>query len=359
MNSNFVISSFIYGSNDYTLFNVSKNSSTINTSNFTVGGDITVIGNIITNSPITSGTVSCSNILLSCDPTKQTPFLIYSGASNLLKLNTTSNTLFIQPNVGIGTTIVRYKLQTQGAIYTSEGVYASYLSSNASSPNIQMYGNLTVNGRLSVTEQFSLGNTNLSVAGINAINTLYTLYPAISAKQQTGASPLAVISTLNGDGTSNAMFSISSSGRTYIGADVANLSYMSNIEYSSNSSNAMFNLYLPFSNSNDSLLRATSYNGCNVLAISNDAYLGIGTTTVLHQLHIHTDSNVILQNPLTSNIASIGVYQDTIQNKPIIVGYSNSIPVVSISGDGYVFIGSTSNVYLTPDGTVSASNLQT
>ncbi|QIG60048.1 regulator of chromosome condensation (RCC1) repeat protein [Dishui Lake large algae virus 1] len=359
MNSNFVISTFIYGSNDYTLFNLSKSSSAINTSNFTVDGDVTVIGNIVTNSPITLGNVSCSSILLSCDPTNQTPFLIYSGESNIFTLNTTSNTMFIEPNVGIGTTIVNYTLHTQGTMYTSDGIYTSYLSSNDSSSNIQVYGNLNVNGRLSVTEQFSLGNTNLSVAGINAVNTQYTLYPAITVKQQTGATPLAIISKLNNDGTSNAMFGISSSGRTYIGTDVANLSYMSNIEYSSNSNNAMFNIHLPFSNSNDNLLRATSYSGCNTLTISNNAYLGIGTTTILHQLHIHTDSNVILENPSTSNLASIGIYQDNIQSKPIFTGYSNSIPVVSISGDGYVSVGSTSNVYLTPDGSVFASNVQT
>ncbi|QIG60047.1 regulator of chromosome condensation (RCC1) repeat protein [Dishui Lake large algae virus 1] len=359
MNSNFVISSFIYGSNDDTLFSVSKNSSIINTSNCIFGGNMTVTGRIVTNSPTTTDDLSCSNIVISCDPTNPTPFFVHSGASNLITLNTASNTVLIEPNVGIGTTIVKYMLQTQGSMYTTEGMYTSYLRSNASSPNIRVYGNLNILGALAVTEPFSLGNVNLSVAGINIVNNQYTLYPAVSAKQHTGASPLAIISALNDNGTSNVMFGISSSGRTYIGTDVANLSYMSNIEYSSNSSNAMFNIHLPFSNSNDNLLRATSYSSSNALTISNDAYLGIGTTTILHQLHIHTDSNVILENPLTSNLASIGIYQDNIQSKPIFAGYSNSIPVVSISGTGDVSVGTNSKIYLRPDGTVSASNIQT
>jgi hypothetical protein len=360
--SNLVISSLLYGPQGYRLMDIGRDVSTIYSSTFSFPGSVVVSsnmvvdGNIIHNQPLITSNILTSNIQLYADPAYNVPFLVSSNGVDLMYLNTRSNALVVLPNVGIGTTVPRYALQVQGPVYSSDGVYTSYITSNTTTAStIQVYGNLNVNGTLSSTESLDLNNTRLNLSGISISNIRYQDFPGLIVNQRVGGFPIAVVNTRHDDNTSNTMFGVSASGRTYIGVDLNNPSQTALAEASSQS-NAMLTVALPYSYSNDSLLRAVGYTTSNSLIISGDAYLGMGTTQAYHPVHLHMQSNTnMLLNPL-SNAATIGLYHSNLPNKPFLVASSNSTTVFYVDGSGSVGIGT--SIFLGSNGDVQANNIR-
>jgi len=360
--SNLVISSFVYGDGAYRLVDLSREQSSITSSNLTISGSMVVTsnllvsGNIINQKPVYVSNVISSNIHLYTDQTIDTPFSITSNSVDIFKLTTASNMLYIGQNVGIGTTIPLYKLHVQGPIYSSSGIYTSYISSNTGNNTLQVYGNLNVNGVFSTTESFNFGNANLRIAGLNVLNTKYAEYSALYINQPAGYHPILSTNVLEADGTSNTVFGISASGRTYIGTDLTNYAAVNQQEAVS-TSNAMVTVGLPHSFSNDNILKATSYNRSNVMMISKDAYIGVGTEQVFHPLHFHMQSNTnMMSNPL-SNASTIGMYHVDMPNKAFLVATSNSVPVFTVDSYGSMYLGSNTGVYLGSNGDARMLNL--
>lgn len=365
--SNLVISSLVYGQSGYRLLDISREQSSILSTSLTLSGNmivtnnLSVSGTIINQKPVYVSNVVCSNIQLYTDSTVSTPFNITSNSVNVLTLNTAQNTFYVEQNVGIGTTIPRYKLQVQGPIYTTNGIYTPFISSNAGNNAVQVYGNLNVNGVFSTTESFNLGNTNISIGGLNVVNTKYDEYPALYINQPSGYYPIFGINVLNTDGTSNTVFGVSASGRTYIGTDLTNY-LVTNQQEAVSSSNAMLSIQLPYGFSNDNLIKTTSYNTSNTMIVSNDAYVGVGTTIVLHPLHFHMQSNTNMSQNALSNAATIGLYHTDMTDKTFFLATSNNTVVFSIDSRGSIQVGSNSSIYLGSNGdarmqTIYTSNL--
>jgi len=365
--SNLIIKSLIYDESINRIADISKELATFNSSLFNFGGNvvvnsnITIIGNIINSQPIQTPSVVCSNIQLYSSSTNTIPFNISSNAIDIVNINTSTNRFIILPNVGIGTTIPEYKLHVQGSIKTNEGIYGSFISSNVGISTVQVYGNLNVNGSLTTTETFNLADTNIGLAGITINNTEYQQFSAFTVSQQGGAYPIAVVNAKNIDGTSNTVFGISSSGRTYIGVDL-NDSVSTNLYEAASLSNAILTIALPYGYSNDNLLKTISYNTSNTMIVSSNAYIGIGTTVVNHPLHFHIQSNTNMLNNSLSNASTIGIYHKDMPNKFVMLATSNNTTVFSVDGSGTVCIGSNSAIYLGSNGnaimnTVITSNI--
>jgi microcystin-dependent protein len=365
--SNLLIKSLIYDESNNRIADISKESTTFNSllvnfgGNVRISSNITILGSIINNQPIQTTTVVCSNIQLYSSSTNTVPLNISSNAIDIVYLNTSSNRFIVLPNVGIGTTTPNYKLQVQGPIYTSDGIYGKFISSNVGISTVQVYGNLNVNGSLSTTETFNLTNTNIGLTGITINNTQYQQFPAISVTQQGGDYPIAVVNTKKEDGSSNTVYGISSSGRSYIGVDLLDR-VSTNLYEASSQSNAMLTIALPYGYSNDNLLKTISYNTSNFMIVSSNAYIGMGTTIVNHPLHFHMQSNTNMLNNSLSNASTIGIYHKNMPNKYFMLATSNNTTVFSIDSNGTVNIGSNNAIYLGSNGnatmnTVIASNI--
>jgi len=366
-NSNVIIESYIDGINPYRILDMTRDVSTINTPSCILNGNITITCNIniiglISNNnkpvQINNGIIG-SNVYVYAMSNDYKPFSIRKTTDNTdtVSLNTSNFDKFIiQTNVGIGTTIARYKLQTQGSIYSSDGIYTRFISSNLNaSPDINFYGNMVVNGTLDVSKTFNLSGAKFNATSVKIINKNPNNYPAVYISQQTGSNSLVSFKLAQGISSSNTIFGISPNGYTYIGTDILSSTNM-NLYEKSSKSNAMLNIYLPSSFTNDSLIKTTSYDTSNTLIISKNAYIGIGTTIVRNPLDLCLNSNTILLDFTLSNNATIGVYHKDMPNKGILYALSNDTPIFSIDGNGSINIGSNNKIQLTSNGNAIFDN---
>ena len=345
--SNIIVESYIFGNEPYKILDLSKDISIFNTSSCIINGNISiacninVIGIIDNNKPIQINGIISSNVSIYAIANDYTPFTIRSSTVNteLLSLNTGSNHVIIQTNLGIGTTITRHKLQIQGSMHASNGIYTGYIGSNLNSRNIELFGGMNINGGLSVSGIFSLIGANINVTSIGISNVEPSLYPAIYISQPSGSNSLTTFKINQGNNTSNNVFDISSYGRTYIGTYLLNNSNTRLYE-SISTNNAMLNIYIPPTFTNDSLIKTISYTNSNTLIVSKDAYIGIGTTIVSNPLELYFHSNTNLFESSLSNSDTIGIYHIDLPNKKIMYASSNSIPVFSVDGRGNLTIGS-------------------
>lgn len=370
-NSNLTIVSYRNGNNPYSILDISKNQTNINTENCVFSGDVNIAGNMkidgnleanIKINPITEG-ILANNISIYSLSNNYKPFSIRptTDIHDIISLNTNSNNFIIgqplspyQPNVGIGTTIARYKLHTQGPIHGSDGIYTKFISSNLSSPNIGYYGNLNVNGSLTISGNFDLAGAKINITNMT-ITSINSSKPGIYVSQQTGSNSLVQIKLDSGTGTSNTIFGISPYGHTYIGSDMLDSSNMSLYERSS-LSNAMLNIYIPQSFTNDSLIKTTSYDTSNTLILSKDAYIGIGTTIIRNPLQLYFNSYSNTHDYALSNIIPINIYHMNMPNKDVLYASSNNIPVFSIDGRGGVNIGSNNMIQFVSNGNAIINN---
>jgi len=366
-NSNVIIESYIDGINPYRILDMTRDVSTLNTPSCILNGNITITCNIniiglISNNnkpvQINNGIIG-SNVYVYAMSNDYKPFSIRKTTENTdtVSLNTSNFDKFIiQTNVGIGTTIALYKLQTQGSIYSSDGIYTRFISSNLNaSPDINFYGNMVVNGFMNATKSVNLSGAKFNATSVKIINKNPNNYPAVYISQQTGSNSLVSFKLAQGISSSNTIFGISPNGYTYIGTDIVSSTNMNMYEKSSKS-NAMLNIYLPSSFTNDSLIKTTSYDTSNTLIISKNAYIGIGTTIVRNPLDLCLNSNTNLLDFTLSNNATIGVYHKDMPNKGILYALSNDTPIFSIDGNGSINIGSNNKIQLTSNGNAIFDN---
>ncbi len=360
--SNLVISTVQNNTTDR-LFNISRDaaifgsSSCLFTSNIRIMGNINIVGTINNNNqPIQITGIIGSNVMIYATSNDYTPFNIFGNGSDIVSLNTSTDRFFIQPNVGVGTTIPRYKLHTIGSMYSSDGIYTGYIRSNINGTDINIYGGLNVNGILNIKGNFSLAGANLSINSPAIINNEENdRYSSIYLNQPAGDNPFTTFSIEDG-GTSNTVFALSSSGRTYIGHDITDKTIINEYEAFS-ASNSMVTVSLPAAFSNNNLINSTSYNMLNGYTVSDDGYIGIGTTIVKHPVAFYFNPATNLASNILSNAASLHVQHTDMPDKHFLYASSNSDTAFFVDKTGSVSIGSNTSIYLSSNGDTIIGNI--
>lgn len=340
------------------VLDIASNISNIKTKTVDAQGSLNIYGNInsfqnITNYETSSINVVSSNISIYTENFDETSFFITSNSTAQIYYNSAENNSFlIHPNVGIGTTISKYKIYVQGGMFLRDGMYTPSISSNISSRPIIVLGNLDIKGGIFPTEPFDFQNTPINVERSIITNTNYEITPAIEINQRSGGRPFSLVNILNNDSKKTIMYGIMSDGRTYVGRDI-----------SGNNRPSIFTISLPASYSNDHEFRAISHNTSNEICVSSNAYYGIGTITATHPIHLQMQSNTnMLNNPMSNN-STLGMYHVDMPNKPFIAAYSNNIRTASIDISRNLSIGPSNNsiIYengnITNKGTIYCNNL--
>lgn len=414
--SNLVAYSTAYSATPYKLLDVHRANSYINTTTNTFQ-DLTIQNNLVIDGTVLSENIPLtylvgSNISLYAPHGIPKPLTVWSNQNEIISLSPVPNRFVLQPNVGIGTTLANYKLHVQGGAHAVNGVYTGSLRPRQVGEDIQLYGDLNVNGSLYIGGTFSLAGARLSVIAVGITNVDYRTRPGILLKQQSGYTPLASWNVISGT-TSNTMFGVTPYGRTYLGRDMASVANSNSVlqEEIYSRSNAILTVALPVSQSNDMLINLIGASTSNTSAISvsvsmsnttitsnivntiytyspfyvtKDAYIGMGTTMPRHPFHIdlYMNSNLTVSSnidtgDITSNLdiySSPIPYNETIRmshnntsNKPFVHLNSNSYDTVHVASDGSLYMPSvtgaiktaaiTSNAMLYTNRMVTASNV--